>query len=193
LQIISPIDDFRHFCHQFSPLDKEAADELFKDVKTKSFKKGEYMVKRGEVCKHLFFLNEGLAKICFVKDDKTFVMRFFSEKRLFTVFDSYLTQTPSDFMLVALESTTVTMVSYEKMEALCKKYHCMETFFRKLVSITPARMMKRISEMLEENATERYNIFVKEYSAILQRISLGDIADYLGITQQSLSRIRTKK
>ncbi|MDB5272811.1 MAG: putative transcriptional regulator, Crp/Fnr family [Chitinophagaceae bacterium] len=185
--------DFEHFCHHFSPLDKEAADELFKDVKTKRFKKGEYIVKPGEVCKHLFFLNEGLAMICFEKEDKKFVMRFFSEQRLFTVFDSYLTQTPSEFMLVALEPTTVTMVSHENMEALCKKYHCMETFFRKLVSITPVRMMKRISEMLEENATERYNIFVKEYSTILQRISLGDIANYLGITQQSLSRIRAKK
>ncbi|HWZ22539.1 MAG TPA: Crp/Fnr family transcriptional regulator [Cytophagaceae bacterium] len=185
--------DFQHFCHHFSPLDKEAANELFKDVKTKSFKKGEYIVKSGQVCKHLFFLNEGLVKICFVKEDKQFVMRFFSEQRLFTVFDSYLTQMPSEFMLVALEPTIVTMVSYEKMEVLCKKYHCMETFFRKLVSITPVRMMKRISEMLEENAAERYTLFVKEYSSILQRISLGDIANYLGITQQSLSRIRSKK
>jgi len=185
--------DFQDFCYNFSPLTKEAADELFKDLKTKSFKKGEYIVKRGEVCKYLFFLNEGLAKICFEKDDKNFVMRFFSEQRLFTVFDSYLTQTPSEFMLVALEPTTVTMISYEKMEALCKKHHCMETFFRKLISITPVRMMRRISEMLEENATERYNIFVKEYNNILQRISLGDIANYLGITQQSLSRIRAQK
>lgn len=184
---------FQRFCHQFSPLDKEAADELFREIKTKSFKKGEAIVKKGEICKHLFFLDEGLAKICFVKDDKEFVMRFFSEQRLFTVFDSYLTQTPSEFLLVALEPTTLTMISHEKMEALCKKYHCMETFLRKLISITPVRMMKRISEMLEENAASRYNIFVKEYSAILQRISLRDIANYLGITQQSLSRIRTKK
>jgi len=53
--------------------------------------------------------------------------------------------------------------------------------------------MKRISEMLEENATERYNHFVKENNQFLQRISLGDLANYLGITQVSLSRIRVKK
>lgn len=185
--------DFQKFCKTFSEIDAEAEKELFNDLTIKHFKKGEAIVKKGQICKHLFFLNEGLAKICFVKDDKEFVMRFFSENRLFTVFDSYLTQTPSEFMLVALEPTTVTMISYDKMEALCKKHHCMETFFRKLVAITPVRMMKRISEMLEENATSRYNIFVKEYKPILQRISLGDVANYLGITQQSLSRIRTKK
>lgn len=184
---------FQQFCHSFSPLTPAAAEELFKDVKTKSFKKGEHIVKRGEVCKHLFFLNEGLAKICFVKEDKEFVMRFFADQRLFTVFDSYLTQTPSEFMLVAIEPTTLTLISYDNMEALCKKHHCMETFFRKLISIPPVRMMRRISDMLEENATERYNVFVKEYKDILQRISLGDTANYLGITQQSLSRIRAKK
>jgi DNA-binding Xre family transcriptional regulator len=51
-------------------------------------------------------------------------------------------------------------------------------------------MTRRISEMLEENATKRYNQFMKENKAIAQRISLGDLASYLGITQQSLSRIR---
>jgi hypothetical protein len=54
-------------------------------------------------------------------------------------------------------------------------------------------MMKRITGMLEENATERYDLFVKENKSILQRINLGDLAQYLGITQQSLSRIRAQK
>jgi len=79
------------------------------------------------------------------------------------------------------------------MEELCKKHHCMETYFRKLVSTVTIKMMKRITEMLEENATERYNEFLEEHKPILQRINLGDMASYLGITQQSLSRIRAQK
>jgi hypothetical protein len=54
-------------------------------------------------------------------------------------------------------------------------------------------MMKRISEMLEENATTRYRLFVQERGPMLQRISLGDLAAYLGITQVSLSRIRASQ
>ena len=54
-------------------------------------------------------------------------------------------------------------------------------------------MMKRISELLEDNATERYADFVREHPQLLQRISLGDLASYLGITQVSLSRIRAAK
>ena len=57
----------------------------------------------------------------------------------------------------------------------------------------PVNMMNRISEMLEENGTERYNNFVKTNGRLMQRISLGDLAGYLGITQVSLSRIRARK
>jgi CRP-like cAMP-binding protein len=185
--------DFIQFCNQFSPLKDEVAEELFQKSKIKVFKKGELLLQPGKVCRHLFFINEGFAKIFFFSDDKEFIMRFFPENVLFTAFASYLTQTPSNYIIMALEPTTVTLIRQGDMEELCKKYHCMETFFRKLVSIASVKMTKRISEMLEKNAATSYKQFVKENSEILQKISLGDLAKYLGITQQSLSRIRTQK
>ena len=115
------------------------------------------------------------------------------ENRLFSAFESYLTKTPSNFSIMALEDTTVTLIPQKSMEELCRKHHSIETFFRKLVSIVTLHMTKRIRETLEENATERYNQFVEENRQILQRISLGDLAKYLGVTQQSLSRIRSQK
>jgi CRP-like cAMP-binding protein len=185
--------DFLPFCKQFSPIEDEAADELVHLSKIKSFQKGELLLQSGKVCSHLFFLNEGFAKIFFVNDNKEFIMRFFPENVMFTAFASYLTQTPSNYMIMALEPTTVTLIRRNDMEDLCKRHHSMETFFRKLVSIAAVKMTKRISEMLEKNATTNYNLFVKENGELLQKISLGDLAKYLGITQQSLSRIRTVK
>ena len=85
------------------------------------------------------------------------------------------------------------MLSKKEMEKLCLKHHSIETFFRKLVSMAVVNMMKRISEMLEENASTRYAHFIKDNGHLLQRISLGDLASYLGITQVSLSRIRSQK
>src|SRR5579859_7067921 len=187
------MSEFLQFCNQFSRLDEGAAYDLFTNVKTRTLKEGDSLLKEGEVCKHLFFIHDGLVKMFFSKEDKEFIMRFFSENVLFSAFESYLTQTPSRYRIMALEQTTVTLISYDRMEELCKQHHSMETFFRKLVSIATVKMTKRISEMLEENAADRYNQFIKENSSILQRISLGDLAKYLGITQQSLSRIRAQK
>ena len=112
---------------------------------------------------------------------------------MFTVLDSYITQQPSTYSIKALEATEVSYVEQKEMERLCLKHHCIETFFRKLVSMAVVNMMKRISEMLEENATSRYAHFIKDRGYLLQRISLGDLASYLGITQVSLSRIRSQK
>ncbi|SFW85712.1 Crp/Fnr family transcriptional regulator [Chitinophaga sancti] len=183
--------DFFQFCKQFSPLEDTVLWELSQHTITKTYPKGTFLLHSGDTCRYLYFVNEGLIKSFSEKGDKEFIMRFFSENLLFSVFDSYINQTPSKFNLVALEETTVTLIRHETMEALCRQHHAMETFFRKLVSIAATKMMKRISEMLEENATDRYWLFVEENNAIHQRISLGDIAKYLGITQQSLSRIRT--
>src|SRR5579871_4812571 len=127
--------DFVQFCNQFSRLDEAATYDLFTNLKTRSLKEGDCLLKEGEVCRHLFFVHDGLLKMFFSRDDKEFIMRFFSENLLFSAFESYLTQTPSRFNIMALEPTTVTLISYDRMEELCKLHHSMETFFRKLVSI----------------------------------------------------------
>jgi CRP-like cAMP-binding protein len=120
-------------------------------------------------------------------------MRFFSEHSIFTGLDSYITQTNSDYSIIALEPAETFYISHSDMEFLSRKHHSIETAFRKFVSIASVNMMKRISEMLEENGTTRYNNFVQANDPIMQRISLGDLASYLGITQVSLSRIRSRK
>lgn len=184
---------FLRFCHQLSPLDNEVAENLLNKVTVKTFQKGDALLKTGDVCRHVFYVEEGLAKTCFSKDYKEFIMRFFPAGAMFTVLDSYVLQKPSTYAVTALETTTVSCVSRSDLEGLCQEHHAVETFFRKLVSVAAVNMMKRVSEMLEENATARYNNFVTENNHLLQRISLGDLANYLGITQVSLSRIRAKK
>jgi CRP-like cAMP-binding protein len=188
------MSNFIPFINALSQLTEEAADDLSNLLKTKMYNKGDHLLKSGTVCKCLYFVDSGLTKTYFNRADKEFIMRFFPEQALFTVLDSFLLQTPSTYAVVALEPTTVTYLSKTDLEdSLCKSHHCIETFFRKLVSFASINMMKRISEMLEENGTERYNHFVSENNHLMQRISLGDLANYLGITQVSLSRIRARK
>jgi CRP-like cAMP-binding protein len=185
--------DFIKICNQLSPLTTEASEDLANCLHDKNFEKGDYILKNGSVCRNLFFIEQGLVKTFFNKEDKEFIMRFFPENSLFTVLDSFVTQNPSTYSILALEPTRVTYISQADLNELCKRHHCIETFFRKLTSLASINMMKRISEMLEENGTERYNHFVKEHNQLLQRISLGDVASYIGITQVSVSRIRAKK
>ena len=185
--------DLFKYINNLSPIDEIATGDLMKVLKIKTLQKNDYLVRSNEVCKYLYFIDQGLTKTFFYKSEKQFIMRFFKEKEMFTILDSYLTQSPSNFMIMALEPTSVVCIPQDEMAGLCQKHHCVETFFRKLLSLASINMMVRISEMLEENATERYNHFLSDNNLLLQRISLGDLACYLGITQVSLSRIRAKK
>jgi CRP-like cAMP-binding protein len=185
--------DFVSAFNHLANLGQEAADDLCGCLSVKSYNKGELLLRSGVTCKKLYFIDEGLTKIFFTKDDKEFIMRFFPERTLFTVVNSFEMQSPSQYEIMALEKTSVTYIHKTDLEALCRKHHSVETAFRKLLSIAAINMMKRISEMLEENAAERYNHFLKDNGALLQRISLGDLANYLGITRVSLSRIRANK
>ena len=121
---------FIQFVNQLSPLDNEATADLLDKLKSKTVKKGDYLLKSGEVCRYLYFIERGLAKTFFNKDVKEFIMRFFPENSMFTVLDSFLSQTPSTYMILALEQTEVTYISKAEMEDLCKRHHCIETFFR---------------------------------------------------------------
>ncbi len=185
--------DFVSAFNRLSVSSEEAADDVYQSLSSKSFNKGELLLKAGNVCRNLYFIEEGLVKIFFANEQKEFVMQFFPEHTLFTVVNSFVAQTPSTYEVMALEKTTVSYIPHAVLDTLCRKHHSVETAFRKLLSIAATNMMKRISEMLEENATARYQHFLKDNGNLLQRISLGDLANYLGITQVSLSRIRSAK
>lgn len=187
------MNEIINYTDKISPLDNQAQNDFLTAFEIKTFKKGEYILKADKISQEYYFIKSGLTKSFFLKDDKEFIMTFFKENMLFTEISSYITQRPSKYMLLALEDTTVYAIRKTSIQELCKKHHCIETLFSKLFSFATLGMMKRISEMLEENARERYKIFVNENNGILQRISLGDLANYLGITQVSLSRIRSAK
>ncbi|MFD2286333.1 cyclic nucleotide-binding domain-containing protein [Pedobacter petrophilus] len=187
------MENIDQFYPQLSGITPEAKADLGKAIKTFTAKKGQFLLKKGTVCQHLYFINQGLCKTFFLKGDKPFIMRFFTEDAIFTVLDSFVNQLPSTYSIYALEPTTYTCLSSAALLSLCQKHHCIETFYRKLVSNASINMMKRISELLEDNASERYADFVKEHRELLQRISLGDLASYLGITQVSLSRLRAAR
>ena len=181
------------YINEISQLDREATNDLLNDFKTQTLGKNDFLLRPGEVCKYFYFIEKGLVKSFSVNENKEFIMAFFEENMMFTELDSYQAQKPSKYMLVTLEETSVQYIHKEAIERHCKKHHSIETLIRKLFAMTSACFMQRISEMLEENAKERYNKFIDNYPGLLQRISLGDLAKYVGITQVSLSRIRAAK
>jgi CRP-like cAMP-binding protein len=184
---------FTEFVASLTFLEKEAEEALVSVLRQKSYDKGNYLLEAGTVCSRIYFIDSGLVKTFFYTDTREFIMRFFPEGSMFTVLDSFVTRQPSAYSIEALEPTELTYLDHSDLEKLCAQYHSMETFYRKLVSNAAVNMMDRISGSLEEKAQAAYHKFLKEHGKLVQRISLADLASYLGITQVSLSRIRGMK
>jgi CRP-like cAMP-binding protein len=184
------MDAFINYCNKISPLTAEAIEDLSSRIKSKTFKKGQVINKEGQICRNLFFINKGLVKHYYPNKGRIFIIRFFSENNVFTVLDSFIQQAPAVFTTIALENTETMQLTYNDIQELCKRHHCFETIIRKTFGMAAVINLKRIKEMFDGNATELYKSFIIENHHLLQRISLGDIASYLGISQVTLSRIR---
>lgn len=182
--------EFINFLNKTSRINKDCLDELHTIVKFKTVRKGESILSANSHSNELYFITNGIIKFCFNGDGKEFIMRFFEEHILFGDIESYFKNKNSKYEIIAIENTEYYTLSVAKFEQLCLKHHSLETFFRKFMVIANLNMMERISEILEEDAKKRYINFTTKNPKLLNRISLGDLANYLGITQVSLSRIR---
>ena len=152
-------------------------DELVSHLEFKTYRKGDFLLKADETCKYFYFIEKGLVKLFFDNGDKDFIMTFFAENAFFAELSGFLTGTPSKYMIVALEQTEVLRIHRDVIMHLCKKYHSAETLFSKLYSKAPVNMMGRISEMLEDDGKKRYYNFLEQRPDLIQRISLGDLAE----------------
>ncbi|MDQ1096747.1 MULTISPECIES: Crp/Fnr family transcriptional regulator [Chryseobacterium] len=144
--------DFLNFVSSLSHLEQEVKDIMASKLCEKQYRKGESILEAGKVCKRIYFIDTGLVKTFFYTDTREFIMRFFPEGNMFTVLDSFVLQQPSAFSVMALEDTVVTCLNHDDLEIFCTKYHSIETFYRKLLSLATMNMMDRMGGMLEEKA-----------------------------------------
>ncbi|MCW3804761.1 Crp/Fnr family transcriptional regulator [Plebeiibacterium marinum] len=187
------MNEFLRHVNNISTVSNEVSENLQRCIKTKTYEKGELIHTIGHVCRHLFFVESGLVKHFYYHKGSQFVFRFFEEKQFFIATDSFFNNLPADYSTVALEDTIIHYLQYEDFERLCNQHHSFESFARKFVSVVAYTAISNLKGLLYLDATARYEKFLKEYGHLQQRISLGDTAGFLGISQVSLSRIRSKK
>lgn len=160
----------------------------------KKFRKRQYILQEGDVARWEIFVASGLTRTYEV-DDKGFehVVQFGLEDWWIGDLFSFLTETPSKLNIDCLEDTSVLQISKSDLEILYQKVPATERHFRILIQNAYIASTKRITSSLSKSAHERYNEFITRYPQIEQRVPNHQIASYLGITPQSLSRVRGKK
>lgn len=163
-------------------------------LKTISVAKKEILLKEGQVCRAIYFVNSGTLRAYYSdKQDKETTIMFGVADWWITDMYSFLNQVPAIMHLDALESSEVLELSKENMDSLYVDVPKFERFFRIIVQNAYVREQVRVIQNLSMPAEERYEIFIKKYPQIVQRVTQKQIASYLGITPEFLSTIRARK
>lgn len=173
------------------PFDDETLSVILNISEPKTFQKGQLMLSEGEVCRYLFLVEKGLLRLFFYDKAGNDITHWFAaEEMLLTDPGSYFNQTPSFFSIQAIEETTVKSIYFETLERAMDESHKLERLGRIYAMNTLVMMEHRIIDWQVKSAEERYIELIENYPNLFRRTKLGHIASYLGITQQSLSRIR---
>jgi CRP-like cAMP-binding protein len=174
-------------------LTTEEADIIAQYFKPKKYRKHQYILQEGEVCRYETFIISGCARTYEIDDKgQEHILQFGLEGWWIGNMYSFLSGTPSEVNVDCLEDTEVLRITKPELELLYDKIPKIDRYFRILVQNAYMAAMNRISSNLSMPALDRYREFIQKYPHIEQRVPNHQIASYLGITPQSLSRIRSQ-
>jgi CRP-like cAMP-binding protein len=178
---------------RYGPLDDPEIRLVQSRFSIKRFRKHQFILQEGDVARYETFIVKGLTRTYEIDEKgQEHIIQFGLEDWWIGDLYSFLTQTPSHFNIDCLEDTGVLRITKEQLEQLYLEVPKLERHFRILIQNAFISSTKRISSSLRLSAAERYSQFVRTYPEIERRVPNHQIASFLGITPQSLSRIRGK-
>lgn len=180
-----------HIQH-YAPL-SHAAQQALEDCFEKiALPKQDLLLTEGKVCRHLYFLESGALRGFYNLDGKEITHWFGFENDFVTSFHSFITQEPAVENIQLLEGSILWRIAKDQLTALFDQYHEIERLMRIAYEKYYIRLEERFVNGQFKSAAERYDNLLQHTPHIIERVPLGYIASYLGISQETLSRIRSK-
>lgn len=167
-------------------------DFLNEKAQVSNKKKGQRLHTQGLPCNHLHYVTKGLARAFYLKDGKDISCYFASEGMFVTAINSFLKEEVSQYEVELLEDTELLSISFEDLKTALETTRSLERFFRELLSDAYCDLVERVNLLQFYSAKEKYENFMKNFPDLFNRLPLGHIASYLGMTQETLSRVRNE-
>ena len=184
------------FFHKFNEkvnLSEEEEEVIKQYFTPKKLRKKQYLLQEGDVCKHIAFVEKGALK-AYVVDDAgaESIIQFALEGWVISDLYSFLTGEPATYNIDALENAELVLISKSAHEELLKKIPKYETYIRLQITGAYIALQKRLTSIISLPLEERYKNFLATYPNIAQRVPQHMIASYMGLTPETLSRVRSR-
>jgi CRP-like cAMP-binding protein len=188
----------KHMFSEFKDYIKEQANlsndemELMRSMAVeKTLRRKEFLLHEGEVCRYKIFITKGLLRTFSTRENGSeHIMRFSPENSWTTDPESFDNSSPSYLNIAALEPSDVVLWTKMDLRYLVTNIPGLKSYFDNLIYKSGNILRHRVLSAISLSAEEKYDEFVKNYSQIYSRVPLHMVASYLGVTRETLSRIR---
>jgi len=179
--------------NEISLLSPEVMKVFLEAWEHRTLPKDHVLLREHQVCDYIFFIKKGIARIYYYKNEKEITEWFATDETFFLSIISFFERTPSRLIIKLPEPSEVWGIHYNSLTQLAGRYHEVETLFRKMLTVSLILSQYRMDAIQFETAQQRYTKLVTDSPEIIKRIPLSHIASFLGITMETLSRIRAGK
>lgn len=176
----------------FGTISLQAELDFHKRVLRLERRKGSFYIKEGQTSSGLFIIEKGLVRMFYQKENKEINTLFAIENEVVTSSRTFFFELPAKENVQFLEDSIIYSISRNDLYELCDLYPEINTIERLATEAYSLALEDRIFSLQTLSATERYEELVRDNPQLLQRVSLGHIASYLGVTLETISRIRKK-
>lgn len=173
-------------------VEESQLDLLISKFELVTFKRNVEIIKEGEIAQHFYFIYKGIIKIFFYKNDKTIIDRFENEGAFFGGNFTHITNQPGTHIYESIDDCILLKIKYTDLEKLCTESHEIERLYRVSMEFFHSSQTQKVSKFKALTSEERYYELIDQHDNITNRVPLKDIANYLDMTPETLSRIRSK-
>lgn len=177
---------------KISNLSTEEVEVLTESMIVKKFQKGSFLLKAGQVSNDTYFILEGCVRQFTVLDGNDKTTNFFTEEQWIISLENFGAKTPSKYSLVCVEDTSVVIGNEQKAQELFKQYPRFETISRQIMEKVFFEQQTLMTSYITDKPEQRYLKLLETRPDVFQRVPQYDIATYIGVKPESLSRIRKK-
>lgn len=178
-----------HHTHQRIPID--ILEKYMEHFSKRMFQKGDYLITEGNICTHVYYIEEGGVQSYLVSDaGDIHTLQFGFEGSWVSDLYSLQNQVEGNLNIKALEPTIAYQIDYKQHEQLLEEFPLLDQYYRQIIVKAYANLQQRLIRSLKDSAEKRYLDLLNSQPNIFQRVPQYIIASYLGIKPQSLSRIR---
>lgn len=180
-----------NFLESVYPLTPELRSYLQSVLKYRETGRRQYLLKGGHVCNHIYFLVQGILRCFYIKDETEICSWFMKEGDVVVSVRSFFSQSESYEWIETLEDCAFFYISYEELDYGYKHFPELNYIGRVVLEKYYALSEERLYSMRMQSSQERFDYFMQHSSSLLMRVPAKDIASYLGMRQETISRLRT--